>query len=149
MKNFVSNFLTAMLALCAVIITILVVRKELFPPAPNANEQIIENWQKIEFLGNQYDPKQGKVQIIKFYDYECPYCKQAEPPMSDVYKKYSDVVNIKYAHFPLQEIHPYAKKLPWPWNVHENRKGLKLITLSYLLNRIKLELFHLLSWLRR
>lgn len=109
-KDFFSQAATIILVLCAVIITILVVRKELFPPAPIPNERTVENWQEIDFSGSRYNSEKEKVQIIKFYDYECPYCKQVQPAVEAVREKYSGKVSIQYAHFPLLAIHPYARQ---------------------------------------
>lgn len=61
------------------------------------------NW----FLNNIYD-ENAIIEIIKFYDYQCPYCKQVQSSLEAVKNSYSDEITIKYAHFPL-EIHPHAK----------------------------------------
>lgn len=107
-KVFFSHSATTILIICAVIITVLIIRRELFPPTSVSNERAVNDWQNIEFLGSPYNPEKGKVQIFKFYDYECPYCKLAAPPLKAVSKAWSDVVTVKYVHFPLEEIHPLA-----------------------------------------
>src|SRR6185369_7662321 len=41
------------------------------------------------------------VTIIEFSDYECPFCKRAEPTVVEVLKAYPDKVRFAYRNFPL------------------------------------------------
>jgi protein-disulfide isomerase len=41
------------------------------------------------------------VTIIEFSDYECPYCKQAEPTVDKVMETYGDKVRLFYRDYPL------------------------------------------------
>jgi protein-disulfide isomerase len=41
------------------------------------------------------------VTIIEFSDYECPYCKQAEPTVDEVMETYGDKVRLFYRDYPL------------------------------------------------
>jgi protein-disulfide isomerase len=49
------------------------------------------------------------VTIIGFSDYECPYCKQAEPTVAEVIKIYGDKVRYVHRDFPLP-FHKFARK---------------------------------------
>jgi len=57
-------------------------------------------------------PARGKdtapVTIIEFSDYECPYCKKAEPAVQEVLKTYGDKVRFAYRNYPLP-FHKSAK----------------------------------------
>lgn len=53
-------------------------------------------------------PKDAKVTIIKFSDYQCPFCSQAATLVEDVLKQYPKDVNLVYKQFPLTSIHPNA-----------------------------------------
>jgi len=57
-------------------------------------------------------PFQGKdkapITIIEFSDYECPYCKKAEPTIEEVIKVYGDKVRLAYRNYPLP-FHKSAK----------------------------------------
>lgn len=46
-------------------------------------------------------PKNAPVTIIEFSDYECPFCKRAEPAVAEVLKNYGDKVRLVFRHFPL------------------------------------------------
>ena len=50
----------------------------------------------------------GKVKIIEFSDYQCPYCKSGYDTMRQVEKVYAGKVEIYFKHFPLSQIHPNA-----------------------------------------
>jgi len=43
---------------------------------------------------------QGKVSIIEFFDYRCPYCKEVEPSLEALLKEDSDL-RIVYKEFPI------------------------------------------------
>ncbi|MEO8605513.1 MAG: DsbA family protein [bacterium] len=57
-------------------------------------------------------PARGKdnapVTIIEFSDYECPYCKKAQPAVDEVIKVYGDKVRFAYRNYPLP-FHKSAK----------------------------------------
>jgi protein-disulfide isomerase len=53
-------------------------------------------------------PKDAKVTIVKFSDYQCPFCGQAATLVEDVLKAYPKDVNMTYKQFPLVQIHPNA-----------------------------------------
>ena len=49
------------------------------------------------------------VTIVEFSDYQCPYCRQAEPTIEAVVAKYGDKVRLSYRDFPLRAIHDHAE----------------------------------------
>ena len=53
----------------------------------------------------------GKLVIVEFSDFQCPFCKQATGPISDLLKKYPQDVVLYYKHLPITEIHPLAYKM--------------------------------------
>ncbi len=46
-------------------------------------------------------PADAPVTIIEFSDFQCPFCKRAEPIVEEVLKKYGDKVRLVYVDFPL------------------------------------------------
>jgi len=55
-------------------------------------------------------PKDAKVTIVEFSDFQCPFCARAEQILEgDVLKAYGDKVLFVYKQFPLKQIHPWAE----------------------------------------
>jgi protein-disulfide isomerase len=79
------------------------------PPAA-ARPQIDPN--KVYSLGVGESPTKGpkdaKVTIVEFSDYQCPFCGQAEPLVDQVLAAYPKDVQRVYKQFPLTSIHPNA-----------------------------------------
>jgi predicted DsbA family dithiol-disulfide isomerase len=54
-------------------------------------------------------PVDAKVTLVTFSDYQCPYCIRSERVLADVLAKYPKDVRLIHRHFPLDQIHPYAR----------------------------------------
>ena len=50
------------------------------------------------------------VTIIEFSDFHCPYCKKVQPTLSRILSEYGDRVRLAYRDFPLDRLHPSARK---------------------------------------
>lgn len=51
----------------------------------------------------------GKVTLIEYGDFQCPYCGQAYPQVRPIMDEYGDVVTIIFRNFPITTAHPNAK----------------------------------------
>lgn len=51
----------------------------------------------------------GRVKILEFSEFQCPYCARAAPTVDKVKEEYGDDVEIIFKHFPLN-FHRYAQK---------------------------------------
>jgi protein-disulfide isomerase len=54
--------------------------------------------------------KNGKIVIVEFSDFECPFCIRAFPTVEQVLKTYPNDVTLYYKQYPLTQIHPQAEK---------------------------------------
>ena len=54
-------------------------------------------------------PADARVTLITFSDYQCPYCIRSEAVLADVLAKYPKDVRLVHRHFPLDQIHPFAR----------------------------------------
>lgn len=57
----------------------------------------------------QKGPSDAKVTIIEFSDFQCPYCKKAEPTLKQIFDEYGSNVRLVFRDFPLS-FHQYAQK---------------------------------------
>lgn len=48
------------------------------------------------------------ITIIEFSDFECPYCRRAQPTLESLAKTYGDKIRFVFRHYPL----PFHKKAP-------------------------------------
>ncbi|HBE60467.1 MAG TPA: disulfide bond formation protein DsbA [Cyanobacteria bacterium UBA11149] len=51
---------------------------------------------------------EGKILLVEFSDFQCPYCAQAHKTLKEFMAKHQDEVELVYKHFPLTDIHPQA-----------------------------------------
>jgi len=63
----------------------------------------------VAAAGASLGPEDAPITIIEFSDYQCPYCKRAEPVVQQVLERYPSQVRFVYRHFPLDRIHPLAR----------------------------------------
>jgi protein-disulfide isomerase len=46
-------------------------------------------------------PKNAKVKIVEFSDFQCPFCSRVTPTLEQVQKEYGDQVSVSFKHLPL------------------------------------------------
>jgi len=49
------------------------------------------------------------VTIVEFSDFQCPFCARGFQTVEQILEKYPEDVRFVYQHFPLTQIHPWAK----------------------------------------
>jgi predicted DsbA family dithiol-disulfide isomerase len=59
--------------------------------------------------GHAQGPEDAKVIVVEFSDYECPFCRRAEPVVEQMLKEYAGRVRFEYRHFPLESLHKNAR----------------------------------------
>jgi len=65
---------------------------------------------EVAATGPSRGPDDAPVTIIEFSDYQCPYCKRAEPVIDQILERYPEQVRLVYRHFPLDNIHAEARQ---------------------------------------
>lgn len=54
-------------------------------------------------------PENAPITLITFSDYQCPYCIRSEAVLTEILAKYPKDVRVNHRHFPLDQIHPFAR----------------------------------------
>jgi protein-disulfide isomerase len=109
-KDNLPTVFTAILVVCALVVTGLVVKRELWPQTESPVKGFYDDWEQLTQTGNRVGSREAPVQIVKFYDYECPFCERVQPAVRKIQSEYGDEVAVTYRHFVLDEIHPHARE---------------------------------------
>lgn len=74
----------------------------------NVNAPIAAQKQNGNIADHVFGNAKSPVVLIEYGDYQCPYCGEAEPALSQVYTAYQDQIAFVFRNFPLTTIHPNA-----------------------------------------
>ena len=104
--NRLINIATLVLVVCALTVTGLVVRRELFATprrtaAASRAPQRVTEWRSVADGGRIMGPANSAVVITEFSDFQCPYCRRLAPTLKQLRSKYVGQVAVSYRHFPL------------------------------------------------
>lgn len=102
----------AILAACAIILTSLVVRREFASsPSSDAIEPTkYKDWHRYANAGLSMGPDSAAVVIVEFSDFQCPFCRSAAAAINEARLRWPNDVRVVYRHFPLEQIHPHARR---------------------------------------
>lgn len=77
------------------------------PPAPTANKPVNIKVSKDDHIRGNFD---APITIVEYSDFQCPYCSRFHDTMTQVMENYPNDVRWVYKNFPLDSLHPYARK---------------------------------------
>ena len=69
--------------------------------SPGNPPQEVSGWQRYAGSGHRLGPETAAVTIIEFGDYQCPFCREAEPHLTAILGRFGNEVSLIYRHFPL------------------------------------------------
>jgi protein-disulfide isomerase len=99
---------TGLLVIAAVIVTGLVVRRELFAdPSPRPARTAVSDWRQYAQGGHRTGPADAALTVVTFSDFQCPACGAFERTLADLQQRHPDRVAVVYRHLPLAK-HPHA-----------------------------------------
>lgn len=102
---------TGVLAVCAVIVTGLLIHREFAPPAARAAEPLVRSvrkWRPIAAGGHRVGRVDASVTIVEFADFQCPFCRESARQVGALVDSLHGSVARVYRHFPLTSLHPHA-----------------------------------------
>ena len=100
--------------LCAVVTTLLVVRRELFGRTPQSNAPVRisdEDWSALATTGHSVGPQDAPLRIVVFADFQCPACRDfVLGPLASVRASHPGKIHLVYRHWPLP-YHRHARDM--------------------------------------
>ncbi|WP_053204371.1 Na+/H+ antiporter NhaA [Jiangella muralis] len=54
-------------------------------------------------------PADGRVTLVEYGDFECPYCGRAEPALRELTHAFGDDLTFVFRHLPLTDVHEHAQ----------------------------------------
>lgn len=111
-RRLLSGLVTAVLVTCAILITATLVKREFFPARQSSLSPVkeIEGWKTLARGGHRMGVPDPVVSIVEFSDFQCSFCAEAQQALHKVRRQHPHLVAVVYRHFPLEEIHPHARK---------------------------------------
>ena len=64
--------------------------------------QVVEDWEKYANTGHRIGPATAAITVVEFGDYQCPYCRDWQPHIESILRKYPGDVAFVFRHFPLE-----------------------------------------------
>ncbi len=102
---------TTILAICAVLVTVIVLKRELFPPeaVSGVTTTPVAGWDSVVRVGHRFGSAGAPAQVVVFSDFQCPACRMfATVTWPAVARKFSGKVALVVRHWPLP-YHPHAR----------------------------------------
>lgn len=66
---------------------------------------------EISFAGEPFrGSEKAPVTIVKFEDFQCPFCKQIQPTVNALLSRYDGKVSLVHKDLPLESLHPQARQ---------------------------------------
>src|SRR5260370_5798171 len=54
-------------------------------------------------------PRSAVICLVEYGDFECPYCRAAEPILAGLMEALGDQLSVTFRHFPMLEVHPHGQ----------------------------------------
>lgn len=108
-----SKVVDAILAVSAIVVAATVVSRSMAKPAPPAQQATAEylaDWRQYDDSSRRGNPSADGVVAILFSDYQCPFCAELDHSLDSIVRTdFEGRVEVLVRHFPLEQIHPFAR----------------------------------------
>lgn len=101
---------TAIMVACAVIVTVLLVRREFLPTGPQPEKaKFVKGWETYAVGAERIGHENAPVTMVMFSDYECPYCRELASTLKALQDARPTDFNLVHRNLPLKALHPNAR----------------------------------------
>lgn len=110
MWNVLGALANGVLALCAIVVTGLVIRQEFFTASPSAAPPRltqVPGWHGYTRGGHRSGPDDAPVTMVVFSDFQCPACRLLATHLKALRTEFPEDLVIVHRHSPLSR-HPFA-----------------------------------------
>ena len=74
-----------------------------------ATQGIIQLTQPVSGRDHTRGPHSAEVSLVEYGDFECPYCRAAEPIVAGLIEALGSDLSVTFRHFPMPAVHPHAQ----------------------------------------
>ncbi len=108
-SDILSGLGTAILVGCALVVTMLVVKRELGGNGSGGGEPLrsAARWEHLA-EGRALGRDDAPVKMVIFSDFQCPFCAAALPEIERLRAGSEERIAVIFRHLPLEAIHPHA-----------------------------------------
>lgn len=113
-RDVLSTAATAVLVLCAVVVTSLLVMREISGQrgggagAAQAFRKVSVP-ERLADEGSLIGSPDAEARIVVFSDFQCPFCARVVADVDDLLARHQGRVAVVFRHFPIEAIHPHAR----------------------------------------
>jgi protein-disulfide isomerase len=109
-SEWISTATNVVLAVCAVVVTGLVVMHDVVPRLAGRRQpptEQVPDWRRYAAAGHRTGPATAPVEFVVFSDFQCPACRRLTTYLNALRAEYPDRISVVYRHAPLAS-HPFA-----------------------------------------
>ena len=110
-QDAILNGALIVISACVVVITIAAVRRMHDDDSARAGPPSItqvKDWRSYQADGDLIGSADAPIEIVEFADFQCPFCAREASVVDSVLARNPGKVALRFRHFPLDAIHPYA-----------------------------------------
>jgi len=110
-RDIASAITTSTLVACAVILTVIAVKREVFGGKATTSGpfRAQPDWASYVGSGHRLGSPKAKAVLVEFSDFQCPACRALEDVLRRTRTRFPTELAVVYRHWPLARIHPYAR----------------------------------------
>lgn len=111
MQAIFERIVSAVLAVCAVLVTVVLVRREFFSPqdvVASSKPRYVKGWRTHAVSDQRLGTTASRDTILVFSDFQCPFCRAFFARVDKLAASRPSGITVLHRNFPITTIHPVA-----------------------------------------